>query len=309
LRAKGIFHEDLARAAMILPRGIMRRWLLPLYRRLPIPEPHLPAGFVLRVLPLPGTTATVRIIGADSRPVGEKRPVLLWMHGGGYVIGTARQDDLLCARYARELELTVVSVDYRLAPEHPWPAALDDCIAAYDLIQRDADALGVDAARVIVAGQSAGGGLAAATVLRLHDTGRRKPLLQLLVYPMLDDRTATLKDDGRPLRVWDHASNVIGWSSYLGRTPGSDDVTDHMAPARRVDVKGLPPTWIGVGNRDLFHDEDVEYARRLQVAKVPTTLEVVDGAFHGFDVVAPKSGVSRRFFASQVAAVTAALGR
>ncbi len=300
-----VVHPDLRFVARFLPSGVARKWLLPVLRWLKPPAGAMPRGLVVREMALPGTTATVRIVG----PVDDERgrPVLLWMHGGGYIIGSAVQDDALCARYAQRLGVTVVSVDYRLAPEHPWPAPLDDCVAAYDFVQREAAALGLDPRRVIVAGQSAGGGLAAALVLRLHDSGRPAPIFQLLVYPMLDDRTAARTVEGLTLRVWDQESNVLGWSSYLARAPGGDGVTDHMAPARREDLRGLPPAWIGVGTLDLFHDEDLAYARRLVEAGVPASLEVVDGAFHGFDAVMPKAPVSRAFFDAQVAAVAGVL--
>jgi MFS family permease len=130
--------------------------------------------------------------------------------------------------------------------------------------------------------------------------------LQLLVYPMLDDRTALRDVDDRLHRLWDPASNRVGWSAYLGRAPGGDGVPDHAAPARRRDLAGLPPAWIGVGTADLFHDEDVTYAARLRDAGVPVTLDVVEGAFHAFDVVAPNTAVSRRFFDAQVAAIEGA---
>ncbi|HUD28156.1 MAG TPA: alpha/beta hydrolase fold domain-containing protein, partial [Novosphingobium sp.] len=147
-----------------------------------------------------------------------------------------------------------------------------------------------------------GAGLAAGLVLFAHDRGEIPVALQLLVYPMLDDRTALRSDvDQSNLRLWNSRSNLLGWTSYLGRAPGGDDVPDYAAPARRGDLHGLPPAWIGVGTCDLFHDEDVAYARRLREAGVPCTLVVVDGAFHGFDLVGQKARVVRDFRESYVA--------
>jgi acetyl esterase/lipase len=299
------FHPELRAAARWLPRGVVRAWLIPLLQRLPAPSRPLPAGVTVTERALPGRGgASVRVIGEPSD--GVARPAVLWIHGGGYVMGRAKTDDAHCARLAKRLRATVLSVDYRLAPGHPFPTPLDDCLAAYELLHREAASLGIDPARVVIGGLSAGGGLAAALVLRAHDLGLPAPALQLLVYPMLDDRTALRDVDDRLHRLWDPASNRVGWSAYLGRAPGGDGVPDHAAPARRRDLAGLPPAWIGVGTADLFHDEDVTYAARLRDAGVPVTLDVVEGAFHAFDVVAPNTAVSRRFFDAQVAAIEGA---
>jgi acetyl esterase/lipase len=298
------FHPELSRAARFLPAGVGRPWLVWLLQRLPFPSLRVPADLTREVVAL--GTASVRITkpaASSSSP----RPVVLWIHGGGYVIGTASQDDGVCQRIARELDAVVVAVDYRLAPQHPFPAPLDDCFTAYDFVQREASRFGGDASRLIIAGQSAGGGLAAALTLQILDRRRPLPRLQALVYPMLDDRT-TLRDvDGAQHRLWDQPSNRFGWRAYLGRAPGGDDVVDHAAPARRVDLHGLPPTWIGVGTNDLFLDEDLEYARRLQLAGINTTVEVVEGAFHGFDAALVHTAVSQQFFASQIAAMREAV--
>lgn len=289
------FHPDLASAAAWLPRSVVTSWTLPLFRLLPFPRARLPDGISRTV------RDGVRIFAGP--PAARPRPALLWIHGGGYVIGAAQQDDGLCGRLAATLGAVVVSVDYRLAPEHPFPAPLDDCFGAFELLHREAHPLGIDPTRVAIGGQSAGGGLAAALALRIFDAQRPAPALQLLVYPMLDDRTVLRELDPASMRVWGPRANRLGWTSYLGQDPGGADVPDHAAAARRVDLRGLPPAWIGVGTNDLFYDEDVAYAARLQEAGVPTTLEVVDGAFHGFDAVLPKAPVSRAFFEAQVAAL------
>lgn len=302
------FHPELRSLARWLPRGVGRPWVVRVSRWLPAIGAPLPAGMSVDVRRVNAESpVTVRIIRQAKQD--RVRPVLLWIHGGGYIIGSARQDDLLCARFARRLGVTVVSVDYRLAPEHPFPTPLEDCFAAYEMVQRDAAELRLDPARLIIGGASAGGGLAAALALLVHDRSRPPPLLQLLVYPMLDDRTVLRSLDDRLVRLWDRTSNALGWRQYLGREPGTPDVSDHAAPARRVDLRGLPPAWIGVGTRDLFHDEDVAYAERLRAAGVSTELEIVDGAFHGFDLVLPRLAVSERFFSSQVAAIRGALDR
>ena len=234
--------------------------------------------------------ATVRL----HRPAGVATPcpALLWVHGGGYVIGRARQEDALCQRFVRELGIAVAAVDYRLAPECPYPAALQDC---YDALLLLASLPGVDAARVAIGGASAGGGLAAALALYARDRDEVKPVLQLLVAAMLDDRTARRNDLSIPgMRLWNNDSNAFGWSAYLGRAD-----PDEAVPARQSNMAGVAPAWLGVGTLDLFHDENVAYARLLADADVPVELEIVPGAFHGFDQIVPKATVSKAFFDSQ----------
>lgn len=246
----------------------------------------------IEVLDLP-SGARLRVFRPPNRPA-DPNPGLLWMHGGGYVIGTAAQDDRLCRRFSAELGATIASVDYRLAPQYPYPAALEDCWAG---LTRLAELPGVDPARVAIGGASAGGGLTAALAQLTADRAEVKPVLQLLVYPMLDDRSATLPRH-RGYRLWNSRSNLFAWAAYLG------DADPQVAvPARRADLTGLPPAWIGVGELDLFHDENVAYADRLQQAGVPTQLETVPGAFHGFDLLMPKANVSKAFFAGQCAAL------
>jgi len=210
---------------------------------------------------------------------------LLWIHGGGYVIGRASMDDGLCARIAARLGLTVVSAEYRLAPRHRFPAGLDDALAGWDWLQASAKALGLDAGRIAIGGMSAGGGLAAALVQRVHDRGGVGAAAQWLHSPMLDDRTATRADlTALDHFTWDNRSNAFGWQAYLGARPGGSKAPAYAVPARREDLAGLPPAWIGVGDIDLFHEECGAYADRLAAAGVATTLAVVPGAPHGFEV-------------------------
>ena len=297
------FHPELRRVARVLPRRAVSARTLP-YARVPV-----------RLLARrPSRDVEVHSVGAVSvrlhRPPGgatTPRPALLWIHGGGFVLGAAAQDDRICTRFARRHGAIVAAVDYRLAPEHPFPAPLHDC---HDALAWLAERNDVDADRVAIAGASAGGGLAAALALLARDRGQVRPVAQVLAYPMLDDRTVLRNDiDQRPLRLWDNRSNRFGWSSYTGVPPGSPTVPGLAAPARCEDLAGLPPAWIGVGTVDLFHDEDVAYAHRLRDAGVDCELHVVDGAFHGFDVVRPRSQVSRAFGAGQDDLLGAAFAR
>lgn len=221
---------------------------------------------------------------------------LLWIHGGGMVIGHPSQDDRFCSITARDLGMVVVSVDYSLAPEDPFPAAIDDCVAAWDWFQRSSAELGVDRTRIVVGGQSAGGGLAASLTHRLYDMGGIQPRAQLLFYPMLDDRTAAKAelDDVRHW-VWNNSLNRCGWRAYLGREPGIAAVPPYSVAARREDLRGLPSAWIGVGDIDLFAEEDIDYARHLREADVACDLEVVAGAPHVFDSWGAQTPVAQLF--------------
>lgn len=288
------FHPDLRRTARFLPRGGVGPRLLPVLQALgAVQGRRIPAD--VQVVSLP-SGATVRVFRPSQQPTADS-PALLWIHGGGYIIGTAAQDDRLCRRFSAELGVTVASVDYRLAPQHPYPAALEDCWAA---LTRLAELPGVDPARIAIGGASAGGGLAAALAQLAVDRAEVSPVLQLLVYPMLDDRSAALEPN-RGYRLWNPRSNLFGWTSYLG---GADPQV--AVPARRTDLAGLAPAWIGVGTLDLFYDEDLLYAERLREAGVSCAVETVSGAFHGFDQLVPKAAVSQAFFASQCASLRGA---
>ena len=234
------------------------------------------------------------------RPEGTSGPLpgLLWVHGGGYIVGAPEGDQKRASIFARDLGAIVVSPAYRLAPKNPFPAALDDLVSAWKWLNAHPDT----ANRLAIGGESAGGGLAAGLAQRLADDPELPdPLGQLLVYPMLDDRTATRQDlAARKIPVWTFKSNHYGWSSYLGHEPGRATVADYAAPARREDLSGLAPTWIGVGDIDLFYDEDVDYSQRLEAAGVPVTTELVPGAYHGFPGLAPDAPVSQRFHDSMV---------
>src|ERR1700761_8840085 len=288
------FDPDLRPFARLAPRtGVGPRSLRVVRALSGLRRSKNPAGAEVLTL---GSGVGVRL----HRPIGvsQPAPALLWLHGGGYVLGTAQQDDRPCRRFARELGITVAAVDYRLAPEHPYPAPLEDCYSALTWL---AGLPAVDPARVAIGGASAGGGLAAALALLTRDRGEITPTLQLLAYPMLDDRSGS-GPKNRNYRLWGPKSNRFGWKSYLGSAD-----PDVAVPARRADLSGLPPAWIGVGTHDLFHDEDLAYAERLTAAGVPCEVEVVDGAFHGFDLIVPKAQVSQKFFARQCDSLRAGL--
>jgi acetyl esterase/lipase len=259
------------------------------------------------VVPGPAGAPTVSLRVLQPAGLTEPAPALLWVHGGGLILGAPEQDDRTNIAFVRELGITVAAVRYRLAPDSPAPAAVEDAYAALrGLIARAGD-LHVDADRVAIGGASAGGGIAAALALLAHDRAEIRPAFQLLVYPMLDDRTTTRTGlDTRNVRLWTPKSNRYGWSSYLGEGVAGPDISPYAAAARRADLSGLPAAWIGVGTLDLFRDEDVEYARRLNDSGVPCELHIVPGAFHGFDALFPKAEVSRQFWRQQARALAGA---
>ncbi len=221
------------------------------------------------------------------------RPAILWLHGGGFIFGTPAQDDALCRRMADDFGAVVVAAQYRLAPKHVFPAALDDAHAALVWLAARDD---VDPTRIAIAGASAGGGLAAQLALEARERGEVKPAIQVLVYPMLDDRTVLRADlDESGYRLWNNAGNRFGWTSYLGREPGGPDVSPIAAPARNEKLEGLPAAWIGVGTLDLFHDEDLAYGERLRAAGVPCEVLAIPGVFHSFDTMGPQTEATKRF--------------
>lgn len=288
-------HPELRSVARFVPRKLISRWTLPMLRGLAALQ--RPATEGVEVLRLPSGVGIRLHRPKDAG--GGRGPALLWIHGGGYVMGSPAQDDVLCRRFADALGVTVAAVQYRLAPEHPYPASLEDC---YTGLQWLAGLPAVDPDRIAIGGSSAGGGLAAALALLVRDRGEFTPMLQLLVYPMLDDRSVGTHLDDLGHRLWNATSNRFGWQSYLG---GADP--EVAVPARRTDLAGLPPAWLGVGTLDLFHDEDLDYAGRLQAAGVPCEVHVTPGAFHGFDGIAPKASISRAFFDSQCASLRQAI--
>lgn len=228
---------------------------------------------------------------------------VLYLHGGGMIVGLPEFGglyDWLAARYVAESAVPMLLVDYRIAPEHPHPVPVEDCYAALRWLAAHAGELGVDPARVAVMGDSAGGGLSAAVCLLARDRGGPAIALQLLIYPMLDDRTTLPDPQLAPTAIWSYDDNITGWRALLGEHAGGERVSAYAAPARATDLTRLPPTYLDVGELDIFRDEDVGYARRLAVAGVPTEVHVHPGCPHVFEIMAPNAAVSRRAIADRV---------
>lgn len=273
---------------------------------LPEGEPLIEKRFIAGINGAPDVC--VYVIGAsvtdEKLRAGDgsikKRPAILHMHGGGYVIGSAVSALPRYQQLARDNDCVIVSIEYRLAPETPFPGSLDDNYAVLQWVYKMADVLGVDRARISVMGESAGGGHAAMLAIAARDRGEIPLHHQILIYPMLDDRTGNVRPN-KPWvgqHIWTASDNYFCWSSLLGVPAGSPSVPEGAVPARVENLKRLPATFIAVGALDLFVDESIEYARRLLDAGVPTDLFVIAGAFHGFDGLAVQSSAAQRFTAA-----------
>lgn len=260
------------------------------------------------LVPGPRETDQVRVRVYRSNGQRNKLPALFWIHGGGYVMGDIEQDDRLMKQFVKRIDCVAVSVDYRLAPEHPFPTPVEDCYAGLKWLFAHADEFEVEPSRIAIGGPSGGGGLTAGLALMARDRKEVEVAFQLLIYPMIDDRNATPASYAiTDPRVWNRESNRLGWKAYLGRDGGGSDVSPYAAAARATDLTNLPRAYISVGTLDLFVDENIEYAQRLIQAGVPTELHVYPGAFHGFDLFAPSAKVSKQFKADRDNALRRAL--
>ncbi|HUD90895.1 alpha/beta hydrolase [Sphingobium sp.] len=276
----------------------------------PQPGP-LPEGVSERLLPARSGQPPVIVYVVNARPDATSPPrgAILFIHGGGFIAGDARDNLVALKSLAARLDCVIVSAQYRLATAASFPAPMEDNYNALKWLHQEAATLGVDRRRIVLLGESAGGGLAAMVSLAARERKEVPIAFQALVYPMLDDRTGT----SRPVPptigriIWTPEQNRDGWRAMLGREPGGAKVPPGSVPARATDLKGLPPTFIGVGSIDLFADEDIDFARRLVNAGVPTELLVVPGAYHGFQLIAPRAPVSQQFTSALEAALARAL--
>jgi len=234
------------------------------------------------------------------KPENPPSALVVYVHGGGLIAGSLDGYDHVCRRYASAAGVAMIAVDYRLAPESPFPAAVEDCVTAVQWALEHA-AERVPGAPVALMGDSAGGGLAAATALVCRDRRIGPLAAQILVYPMLDDRTAVADPAIEPFLAWSVADNITAWRAYLGDKYGTDDVPASASAARGVSLHDLPAAYLEVGQLDLFCAETVAYATRLMDHGVPVHLSVRPGAFHGFDQLAPHSRIARSAIADRVA--------
>lgn len=257
-----------------------------------------------------GPAGPLEVLWYDPAPGSSDRPALYHIHGGGMIIGSARSMQHGPAAMAKSLGIPVASVEYRLAPDHPFPAPQEDCLAGLAWLTGSAARLGIDPARIGIIGESAGGGLAAATALMARDRSGPALTAQFLVFPMLDHRTGGAQccyhNPAVGEFVWTKSSNQFGWESLRGGYEPDDQRKGWFSPALADSLHGLPPTWIGTGALDLFLDENLDYARRLAAAGVPLELHVYAGAPHAFQLVA-KSRAAQKFYRDLFGAVSAML--
>lgn len=245
-------------------------------------------------IPGPAGAPDVRVRIYTSGEKTADRPGILYIHGGGYILGNPEMTDGGCRKLAAEIGCVVVSVDYRLAPEHPYPAPLDDCYAALKWFSEQASQLGVDNGRIAVTGASAGGGLTAALSMLARDRGGPAIAFQAPLCPMIDDRNITPSScEFTDKRLWSRAKNLFGWEMYLGDLYGKD-VPPYAAASRAEDFSNLPPTYTYVGELDLFRDETTEYVTKLLGAGVSTEYHIYPGCFHAFDMFTEIADISRR---------------
>lgn len=280
---------DISMSADLLPHA---RAAVAALGEMPLPEAL--QGVRVEELRIPSLDAGRDMRVVLYRPAGELKtpgPAVLHIHGGGFVVGTPEMEQRLARTLAVDGNCLVVSVDYRLAPETPYPGAVEDCYAALQWIHQDAEALGVDPQRVAIAGNSAGGGHAATLAIYARGKGGPSICMQILDQPMLDDRTGSTADPQPFCGEFGHTpeSNRFGWQALLGMEPGGPGVPAQAVPSRVADLSNLPPTFMSVGSLDLFLEETLEYARRLWRAGVPTELHVFSGGFHGWEMASEAS--------------------
>lgn len=262
-----------------------------------------------RTIPGPPGAPELEITVISPRNRSGPVPALYNIHGGGMMIGHRNMDVPRLLALVLELGVVAVNVEYRLAPEHPHPAPVEDCYAGLAWTAEHADELAIDADRIVIMGGSAGGGLSAGVALLARDRGGPALAGQLLLCPMLDDSNTTVSSHQYAgLGTWTRESNLAGWSSLLGNEAGAGSASPYASPSRSTDLSGLPPAFIEVGSAEPFRDEDTEFALRIWATGGQAELHVWSGAFHGFDMYAPTSEVSRAALTTRTSWLRRVLG-
>jgi acetyl esterase/lipase len=285
----------------------VRAWARGLSANAPSPDPGMVRELNIVERVIPGKANTPPIPIRIYHPRSAKRvPVLLYLHGGSFIMGDLDTEHLTCVRYAHESGAGVIAVQYRLAPENPFPAGVEDCYAALEWISRNAAQLEMDESRIAVGGCSAGGNLASAVAIMARDRGGPRPVLQMLIYPALDDRMVSVSvNSSGPQFVFSRPTLGFMWRHYLG---GAGIATSaYAAPTRVTDCSNLPSAYIEACELDPLRDETIEFASRLLQSGISVDFHVVPGAPHGFDMVS-SAAVTRQAFANRSAALRKAFG-
>jgi acetyl esterase/lipase len=257
-----------------------------------------------RTVPGPQGDPDISVRIYRPRDAGPGLPGVYFIHGGGMILGTVAGEDPVATLICDQVQAVVVSVEYRLSPENPHPAPVEDCYAGLQWMAANAGELGVDAARLAIYGGSAGGGLAIATALLARDRGGPALAFMMPIYPMIDDTNTTdSSQEIVDIGIWDREGNLQAWAWYLGGKPADQ----YAAPTRAEDLTGLPPAFIDVGTVDLFRDEDIAFAQRLMAAGVPTELHIHPGSYHAAETFAADAAMSRRIWALRLDALKRAL--
>jgi len=243
---------------------------------------------------------TLRIYHAKNNQIKKPIPTLIYIHGGGMVMGNLDTGNLNCFEFVRRLGVKVISIEYRLAPEFPYPAAVDDCVDGITWVVKNADLLNIDVGNIGIYGGSAGGGLVLGTLLKLRDSGENIFKYMIPIYPMIDDSNSTASSfEIDSVGIWDRSTNIEAWEWYLG----GSQADEYAAPTRARDLTGLPPCYSDVGSFDLFRDENKLFFERLAQSGIPTEFIVFSGAFHGSENLAPESFLSKAIWEKRFTAI------
>lgn len=247
-----------------------------------------------------GRSIPVRLYRAAKESDGRQKPCLIYIHGGGMIMGNLETGNLNCLNFARTFDISVLSIEYRKAPEFPYPAAIEDCIDAISWIVSNSELFNIDLANLGIYGSSAGGGLVLGTMLKMRDQGRNVFKYMLPIYPMIDSsNTSNSSLEITNIGVWDRSTNIDAWNWYLN----GNQADEYAAPAQAKNLAGLPQCYSDVGSFDLFLDENSSFFERLSGAGVSTEFQVFQGAFHGSENLAPESELSRKIWERRLGAI------
>ena len=247
-----------------------------------------------------GRSIPVRVYRAAKESDGRQKPCLIYIHGGGMIMGNLETGNLNCLNFARTFDISVLSIEYRKAPEFPYPAAIEDCIDAISWIVSNSELFKIDLANLGIYGSSAGGGLVLGTVLKMRDQGKNVFKYMLPIYPMIDSsNTSNSSLEITNIGVWDRSTNIDAWNWYLN----GNQADEYAAPAQAKNLAGLPQCYSDVGSFDLFLDENSSFFERLSGAGVSTEFQVFQGAFHGSENLAPESELSRKIWERRLGAI------